>query len=629
MENKPFNWCNKKAVLLRNFTQQYRFFLLLMLCSFGSVAQFVRVPLANQTVNKANQARITALSLPFFEDFSTTTGSQQNLQRWQAGGGVLINNTLPINQPTVNVATFDGLKANGFPYDFTNKNADGATDTLTSLPINLKTDITVADSLYLSFYWQGKGRGEQPDPVDSLQLQFLTNGGLWKTVWIQKGVNTNGQFKQAVIPIRATVYLHESFQFRFRAFGRQSGNFDSWHLDYIYLNKNRRVSSALFSNDIACSTPISAILKRYTAMPLMQLLVNPARELADSVTFRVHNLDQGFDYTGYNYYVKNANSKDTLQKQIVSSVGVEGNSFLDIKLPNTIAKSLTGNKLNLKVGVLLTTTDGLIDNVNLKMNDSINSFVTLDNYYAYDDGTAEQGAYLTKGFGRAAVQFINNKPDVVSAIRINLQPSLINIAGNAITVQVMDNDKGKPGKVMRGFYTKIQYSDKQNGFIEYPIDPVAVKDTFYVGYLQLTDDEPIIVGLDNNTPQFVHKHFYNVSNEWVNASKSDTNTFRAIRGSLMIRPVMGGTVKTEITLGTEEEIQNRNLQLFPNPTNDVIRWNDNSLKNVEIIDLSGKSIIQQKVEQTEISLSTLNSGMYLLRLSNERNTFVRRIWITH
>ena len=92
----------------------------------------------------------------------------------------------------------------------------------------------------------------------------------------------------------------------------------------------------------------------------------------------------------------------------------------------------------------------------------------------------------------------------------------------------------------------------------------------------------------------------------------------------MIRPVMGGVAK-QITLTTEEEIQDRNLVISPNPTSTIIHWNDISLKNAEILDMSGRSILVQNVDNQEISISNLNTGTYILRLSNDKNIFVRKI----
>lgn len=645
-----------KNIVLCGFTQHFFVFLLLLLTHQVSNAQFFTVPVKHAVEDfPQSRARITALTLPFFDDFSTAKNGQAIPSLWQIGGGVFVNNNLAVNQPTVNVATFDGLQANGFPYDFTNQLTQGATDTLTSLPINLSVN-SPSDSLYFSFFWQGKGLGEQPDLSDSLTLQFLTNGNTWNTVWVQKGVNLPANFSQVILPIRASLYFHGNFQFRFQSFGRKSGQFDVWHLDYVCLakksdnsingyilgnilnNQTNKFERVSYLKDIACSDNIEPVLKRYRAMPMVQFLAgkpSPAAEINDSTGVKVNNLYSNNNDVNIYYSVRNLNlsaGSDTLQKdQRVGRDALTAGASKVFKFKNNFVSKVSGDKAYLNMKFFLGTQDASnisFRNSILTQNDTISTTVALDNYYAYDDGTAEAGAYLKKGFGRVAIQFVNNKADVVKAIRINLQPSLTSIAGNAITLQVMGNDKGKPGQILRGLYTKVQYSDIQNGFIEYAIDPVAVTDTFYVGYLQLTDDEPIIVGLDKNSAQFTNKHFFSISNAWTNVANADTSIYKAIRGSMMIRPVMGGK-PLDVVLGNEQEVQDKNLVVSPNPSPDVIHWNDSSLKNVEILDLFGRSILQENVDSQSISLQHLNSGMYLLRLSNERNTFVRKIWISH
>ncbi|HZH76000.1 MAG TPA: hypothetical protein VEY88_08205, partial [Archangium sp.] len=64
--------------------------------------------------------------------------------------------------------------------------AQGRTDTLVSQPIDL-SPYQPANGLYLSFFWEARGRAEQPDLGDSLVLQFRDNAGRWKTVWAQSG----------------------------------------------------------------------------------------------------------------------------------------------------------------------------------------------------------------------------------------------------------------------------------------------------------------------------------------------------------------------------------------------------------------------------------------------------------
>jgi Secretion system C-terminal sorting domain len=639
---------------MKRFTKNYLSLTLLLsfFCQV-SIAQFQIVPLKNTEKIKPSSARITALTLPFFDDFSTSI-NRQDQSKWQKDGGVSINNTFTNNHPTLNVATFDGLNANGSPYDFVNSLSEGPNDTLTSLPIDLSINptkggaaYTVADSLYLSFFYRGQGLGDKPDLRDSLRLQFLTNGNIWKTVWIDSAQTVSSQFKQVIIPVRANIYLHSAFQFRFQSYGRQSGQFDVWHVDYVYLDeiKNNPFSrnasdknpttkevTTIYTRDFAARNPTTSLLKNYSAMPMWQFLAKPEKELADSVKSDVNNLSTialRLDFPSYT--VKNLLTNQTIQRKDSIAIFVPLKSYGTLKVKtnlnlNELKKDTTKAYLKLSFDVK----SG--DKSPFSLNDTISKYVDLNNYYAYDDGTAEQAAEIKKGFGRVAVQYIVNKPDAVSAIRINLQPTVKNIAKQRLTFQILANDKGKIGRILKTIsdtINVIKYSNSVNAFVEYKIDPVAVTDTFYVGFIQFTDDEPLAIGLDLNTPQFANKHYYNISNEWIQVPKADApqvnSTFIPIKGSLMIRPVMLGKTIAAKPLANEEEIQDKNLVISPNPSSGIFRWNDESLKNVEVYDMTGRIIFQERSDNQEVNLQNLRTGIYFLRLSNEKNTFVRKI----
>ena len=606
------------------FSSKYiKLFLLLTVFCQISLAQFQTFPLRNTEVSKKSPAKIAALALPFFDDFSTSI-NQPSQQKWVKGGGVFINNNASLTHPTLNMATFDGLKANGVPYNYNDPFANGATDSLTSLPIDLSRN-NIVDSLYLSFFYQTQGLGEKPDLNDSLTVQFLTDGGKWITEKVFVGDTvTNSKFVQVLMPIRSVRYLHAGFQFRFRTFGKQSGQFDAWHIDYVFLDKNRTLKNTFFA-DIACQNPLSSVLKRYNSMPMKQFQANPTRELSETIKGDIYNLFSNQRSFPVKYSIQNLITQEFLvQKILPDNPNIPKLSAKTIEVKNELGNLVKDDRALLKIKFDLNSGDIPL----FQVNDTISRIVELDNYYAYDDGTAEAGAYLKKGFGRVAVMFINNKADVVKAIRINLQTFLdsTRLAATNLSLQIMANDRGKPGRILRGLSSKIIYPKTNNGFVEYTIEPIAVADTFYVGYTQLSDDESLIVGVDNDSPQFAKNHFYNIANEWINVGNVSANSgFVPIKGSLMIRPVMGGVAKETEPLATEEEIQDRNLVISPNPTSNIIRWNDASLKNAEIMDMSGRSILLEKSDNQAINIEKLNTGTYLLRLSNDKNTFVRKI----
>ena len=147
------------------------------------MAQIQTIPLGTPvTPSAARVAATNAVKLPFFDDFSF--GLKLNTNNWLSSGGTLVNNDYATNHPTINMLTFDGLKAEGTPYNFVNSLAEGPTDTLTSQVLDLSNYLP-ADSLYLSFFWQNSSLGDKPNTNDSLRVQFLTNGGIWQTVWLE------------------------------------------------------------------------------------------------------------------------------------------------------------------------------------------------------------------------------------------------------------------------------------------------------------------------------------------------------------------------------------------------------------------------------------------------------------
>ncbi|MFN8355243.1 MAG: T9SS type A sorting domain-containing protein [Spirosomataceae bacterium] len=598
-------------------------FLFFVLLSASVWAQVSLVPVPTQrkaTSGASSAARITAVKLPFFDDFSLARGGTPDLTLWQKGGGTVVNNNSTTQHPSVNVVTFDGWNSNGVPYSSFDQ-AQGAIDTLTSQPIDLST-FSPADSIYLSFYWQARGLNETPDFADgdSLTLQFLTNGGIWRTVWIQNAQVISNTFGQVLVPVRAQLYLHNNFQFRFQAYGRQSGRYDAWHVDYIYVNKGRRFND-FYVKDVATRKQLSPFLKRYWAMPLKQYLLNPSAETADSVKTDITNLFNNNNFTTFTFTVTDTLSKQQFQTfttPVSENIASLASQLKWIK-PTPLPTNFAGKKAVLKYKFNFLTTDDQnpsIPGINLRRNDTLSTMTVLDDFYAYDDGTAEYAARISR-LDRAVIRFVLNKEDVVSAVRMNLARFGQDISGQSFVIQVLDSDKGKPNKILYQRAFTAQYPTTPDGFIEYAFDKaVAVKDTFYVGWFQL-NEVPITVGLDKNNAQFANQIYFNFGVEWVQN--------RDIKGSLMLRPVIGSTIKEVVT--ATEPTSVLDLNVFPNPTTGIILWNDETITDLSVFDLAGRQVHQQKVQQTQADLSCLDSGLYLLRLSDGKREVVKKLII--
>lgn len=116
------------------------------------------------------------VTIPFFEDFKQKD-FYPDTARW-LDNYVFVNQEFPLFPPSWGAATFDAVDAYGDIYSNANSLQFFA-DQLTSRPIRLDSvfdpspqALSSADSVYLSFYYQPQGIGNDPQPQDSLVLQF-------------------------------------------------------------------------------------------------------------------------------------------------------------------------------------------------------------------------------------------------------------------------------------------------------------------------------------------------------------------------------------------------------------------------------------------------------------------------
>jgi hypothetical protein len=72
-------------------------------------------------------------------------------------------------------------------------------------------------------------------------------------------------------------------------------------------------------------------------------------------------------------------------------------------------------------------------------------------------------------------------------------------------------------------------------------------------------------------------------------------------------------------LSTPTNLANQTVKLYPNPSSDFVRISNVEVVDVQITDLTGKTVVSLKnvTNQTDINVSALNTGMYLFTVSNE------------
>jgi len=82
---------------------------------------------------------------------------------------------------------------------------------------------------------------------------------------------------------------------------------------------------------------------------------------------------------------------------------------------------------------------------NKRSNDTVVHVQKFSNYYAYDDGTAEQGYYLNTYGAKTALRFTVNVADTLKSVRIYFDPILDGTAILASTFRIMVWNAGSNG----------------------------------------------------------------------------------------------------------------------------------------------------------------------------------------
>ncbi|MBI4946060.1 MAG: T9SS type A sorting domain-containing protein [Bacteroidetes bacterium] len=586
-------------------------------------------------------ATFDTLNLPFLDDFSKE-GVYPDNALW-LDKDAFINRSYPIAPPTLGVATLDGVGPSGQPYNIhSGANSSLPADSLTSKPIHL--NFLPSDSVYFSFFWQAQGRGNFPNISDSLLLQFkdpsITNDLIaWTTVWYKTGyttIVTDTVFHLVMVPIKNTSFLKNGFQFRFRNWATISGNVDHWHIDYVFLDKNRSAGDTIF-DDVAFVYNPSSLLKNYTAMPWEQY--QPS-EMKTNLSFFIRNNDTA---------VRNISFVDTIFN---SAGGIESSYYggnenvypfikskyccpLSPLFPNPPISStpagytfptLTQDTSFLLECVINTTPD------KDRWNDTLRYRQKFYDYYAYDDGTVEGGYGLNVLGGKIAYKFTLNSTDTLVAVQMLFNWMASNVTTQRFRITLWSDAGGVPGNMIYqdssvtpefNYTAHSDWGNLTNDFHTYMLtSPKTLSGTFYVGWQQFTA-ETLNVGFDKNINSN-NKMFYNVGSGW---------TPSVVPGSWMIRPVFRNTAAIAAVANNEVVLPQFNV--FPNPTNGQFtvhcpQFTIGNNYNLDIYNMMGEIVFRQTVnrQQETINLDDPNGIYFLLITDGKGNTQAQKLILT-
>ncbi len=622
----------------------------LLLISFAfiaiqTMAQITERPLPfkknssnNNFVSKAagNNQTQASLTLPFWDDFSQA-GFSPNPTLWLSGEHVRISSSIAKSAPTLNVAVFDGVDASGRPYNATSL-LNGATDSLVSQMIDLSTlTADQVDSVYISFFWQATGNGEMPDRQDSLVLQFKKPDGIWQSAWRQIGGldNQSEEFNQVVLKVNPE-FFYDGFQFRFKSFTRLAGAFDTWLVDYIYLNDGRHQNDVAHVDRALTRRP-SFLIAPYSAMPTEQFFADPAKYLSETNT-EFYNLNDFFQPIQFTTTVKDLGTGNQLEVLNNESVAnpppgpyarrTFTSPTLSVANIDIDADSLwlettyyikSGD--NFYIENISATNDTTFNtNLDYRVNDTVRVITKIDDFFAYDDNDADFAAGINQNGGKLAYEFFAEERALLTHLDINFP--FTQQAGEPIELFVWTNieEEARSEEILFQDSYSVLRPASIGAMTTYELDtPIFVQGAFFIGFQQATN-EFLAVGLDKNQDSG-DKMFYNVDGTW----RKNEN----VKGSFLMRPRFDKTVASTFVPGkVAPEVQ---LDVYPNPSEGEFNIRG-QVEALQLFDSWGKEA-QFTVEETETGLKVLfgknQKGIYLLHVKKEGKIITKRLILNH
>jgi len=604
------------------------------------------IPKTDNKPKKSLSKAKSILELPFFDDFARPTVFPTS-ELWESSD-VLCNLNYAINPPTIGVATFDAINSKGELYEWLTTTPQGA-DTLTSLPVNL--NYPASDSIYLSFSFQPRGLGYGPTDRDSLVLELWDNiQAKWIRSWSasytkdslrQKNI-LNKKFKKvesdtlhktfhnAIICIEDEGFLTSSFKFRFINYASISDNAtvpgllynsDHWHIDMVYLNKDRFFEDTVF-NDVAFYRPIKNLMINYTSVPWSHFPNAYSSEFPSPLKINIFykNLGSYVWDVPIRFTTKDFSGlkPDSLflggSSNINPYISVDFSRLFDF----TFGSAWPDSAKFKFTSYLELYANPIIAPQYLMHNDSTSRIIEFHNYYSFDDGSAEMGYGL---FGEGTIgatvaqKFYNYKTDSLKGVMIYFNRTYNDANDKPFRLMVWDDDKGKPGNVIyQKNSVRPKFTDSLNKFSVYRIEPLVIPvGNFYVGWMQETQ-EMLNVGFDMNVDN-KNRSFFNKNGYWENTQ---------YEGTLMIRPIFGKMhqIPTNITPNPTST----NLSIYPNPAkeNISIKVDDNvDIASVQIINSVGNIVLSQNYYYQEtINIQSVPPGFYIVKVCPQKGNCI-------
>ena len=543
---------------------------------------------------------------PFTDDFSYPS-DKPSAALWQ-DAKVWVNDEMALFQNSLGVATFDGLNENGFAYKENALGSDSLADVLTSAYLDLQG----LSNVYLSFQLQEGGRGELPSNNDSIVVEYWSPVTAdWTQVWGQKGSGTSGPFSSVILPVQGANYLQKGFRFRFAAYGARAGAYDIWNVDYVQLDKDRNPSDTIITEPaIARAHPLIIGSGAYTSWPWWVSNASSVANRPSTLEFiyrrngAVPSGGWSLNLGQFRWEENGVLVQQTTAVPVITNTQHNQDQTFTVSVPSAAMNSFSGpTTVSSKVWF-----DGSA--AGFRSNDTVRGTLTLNNYLALDDGSAER-AYAVQNVvgGRVAQKFKVGGlggSDTLKGMYFNFVD-----AGEAYTstfrmaVWAPADSGDGPGNILymsdslyrpfTGYY--------RGDMMPYDLDSSVSLNAYaevWLGYI-CTSSNPMYLGLDQQrTLPSGMPRYYGDGFNWYQSLEP---------GVAMMRPYFR---YSPTDMAVEELAQD--FKVYPNPSSGSLNIELPSAHYV-LRTLTGATVAAGHVEGYDnLELHHLDAGLYILSL---------------
>ena len=524
------------------------------------------------------------------------------------------------NVPSKGVISFDGATFSGRKYD--DDLAGGPTDSLVSHIFDLSGK-SIADSLYLSFFVQAGGTGEAPEASDSIVVYFDSTGNYdWVRVWSQTGSGiSETEFSPVSLLLDTVTYFHASFRFKFVAFGSLNGEFDQWHVDYVYFDEGRTGNDLGFVDLSPSRISVSPFFP-WTLVPHEQYVAGGYSSATNAVVRNPGSISQT---ATVNFAIDDPFAGSTFFGTTTGSATTAGIGPFGGDTVSTGPFTDQNGNMNENGAIRVTAVTSASGDTRAE-NDTVRQVFRVDSLIGYDDGVSDQSYGLTVA-RHFCQEYELDHPDTLTAVWINFSPTLhYNPTTNQSTCldfksfKLVVWDTLAPDSQLTSVSSgmNVTYDSSLNEFARYQLlAPVLVPETFWVGVRQ-SDGMPLGVGFDRQCLSG-KTYFEDANGDFVLSSNS---------GCLMIRPEFAKVREPLAAAPTGVAQRPYKVQMFPNPLRGgpltVALEGPEPLRKVEtaLYDLQGRNLFTEKRGYTsgtyDFNLRPgLPAAMYMVRINGQ------------